>query len=122
MYGEDSAALRRWSRCLCAAKASAFSSKARSPRSAPLFMEKPLEDQQPRADRDGGVGDVERRPMPAEGMQIEEVDHLAKAQPVYYVAERPAQDQRQPAAKHRRSEEHTSELQVTSRSRMPSSA
>src|SRR2546430_15971632 len=101
MYGEDSASLRRWSRCLCAAKASALSSKARSPRSAPLFMEKPLEDQQPRADRDGGVGDVERRPMPAEGMEIEEVDHLAEAQPVDDVAERPAQDQRQPAAKHR---------------------
>src|SRR2546428_10927404 len=101
MYGEDSASLRRWSRCLCAAKASAFSSKARSPRSAPLFMEKPLEDQQPRADRDGGIGDVERRPMPAEGMEIEEVDHLAEAQPVDEVAERPAQDQRQPAAKHR---------------------
>src|SRR5437879_12132257 len=98
MYGEDSASLRRWSRCLCAAKASALSSKARSPRSAPLFMEKPLEDQQPRADRDGGAGDVERRPMPAEGMEIEEVDHLAAAKADDDVAERPSPRQRQPRA------------------------
>src|SRR5437879_2582320 len=109
MYGEDAASLRRWSRCLCAAKASALSSKARSPRSAPLFMENPLEDQQRRTDRDGGIGEVECRPMPAEGMEIEEIDHLAEAQPVDDVAERPAQDQRQPGAS--RSEEHTSELQ-----------
>src|SRR5205807_2284522 len=101
MYGEDSASLRRWSRCLCAAKASALSSKARSPRSAPLFMENPLEDQQRRTDRDGGIGEVERRPMPAQGVEIEEIDHLAEAQPVDDVAERPAQDQRQPGARHR---------------------
>src|SRR5712691_10222890 len=101
MYGEDSASLRRWSRCLCAAKASALSSKARSPRSAPLFMEQPLEDQQRRADRDGGIGDVECRPVPPHGVEIEEIDHLAEAQPVDDVAERAAEDQRQPGVKHR---------------------
>ncbi len=36
------------------------------------------------------VGDVERRPMIAESVEVEEVDHRAEAQPVDHVADRAA--------------------------------
>src|SRR5258706_1904548 len=94
MYGEAARSLRRWSRCLCAAKASALSSSARL-----LFTpDEPFEDQDHGADRDRRVGDVERRPVPAERVEIEEIDHLAETQAVDDVADRAAQDQRQTEA------------------------
>jgi hypothetical protein len=64
-------------------------------------MQQSFEDEQRGADRDGRVGDVERRPVPAEGVQVDEVDDVAEAQPVDEVAERAAEDQCQAEASFR---------------------
>src|SRR5688572_5667279 len=92
MYGDASASLRRWSRCLWAAKASALRSSA----SSPFIFPESIQYQEHRADGDRRVGDVERRPVPAGGVEVEEVDHLAEAQAVDHVAERAAEDQGEP--------------------------
>src|SRR3954466_12058647 len=97
MYGEALRSLRRWSRCLCAAKASALSRSFRS-----LFTrQESLEDQQHCADGDRRVGDVERRPVLAESVQVDEIDHVPEAQAVDHVADRAAEDQRQAEAEQR---------------------
>src|SRR5687768_9972146 len=94
MYGDASGSLRRWSRCLCAAKASALRRSASS-----LFMvDEALEDQDHRADADRRIGDVERRPVPAQRMEVEKIDDVAEAQAVDQVAQRAAEDQRQAEA------------------------
>src|SRR5262245_4678778 len=54
-----------------------------------------VEDQQPRAHGDGRIGDVERPEMPAEGMEVEEIDDVAENDPVPEVAERAPEDQRE---------------------------
>src|ERR671937_1971509 len=94
MYGEASASLRRWSRCLCAANASALRSSA----SSPFMFHEAFEDGEHGSDGDRRVGHVERRPMPAGGMEVEEVHHLAIAETVDQVAERAAQDERKAGA------------------------
>src|SRR4051812_5370565 len=62
------------------------------------MMHEAFDDEDRRADRDRGVGDVERWPVPARGMEVEEVDHLSITQAVDQVAERATEDQREPAA------------------------
>src|ERR671931_1631834 len=94
MYGEASASLRRWSRCLCAANASALRSSA----SSPFMLHEAFEDEEHRSDGDRGVGHVERRPVPARRVEVEEVHHLAIAETVDKVAERAAQDERESRA------------------------
>src|SRR5207248_8217321 len=92
--GDASASLRRWSRCLCAAKASALRRSA----SSPFMVQKALEDEHHGADRDRRIGDVEGGPMPARGMEIEKIHHLAEAKSIDQVAERASQDERKPRA------------------------
>src|SRR5215208_5883147 len=107
MYGEASASLRRWSRCLWAAKASALRRRASSP--FVFMLAKAVEDEQRRAHGNRRVRYVERRPVPAGRMEIEKVDHLAEAETIGQVAERAAQDESEPRAKHRalrRSHQH----------------
>ena len=58
-----------------------------------------IEEYQHRADRDRGVGDVERPEMPAAKVHVDEIDHEALAQPIDQVAERSAENQRQPDAR-----------------------
>src|SRR3954453_17144023 len=72
MYGEASASFLRWSRCLCAANASALRSSA----SSPFVFAQAIWDEGPCHDGDCGIGHVERRPVVTAGMEIEEVDHL----------------------------------------------
>src|SRR3990172_9236332 len=60
---------------------------------------KAVEDEQCRADRDRTVGEVERRPVVAEGVNIEEVHHVSERNAVPEVPERPAEDERKARAK-----------------------
>src|SRR2546430_928495 len=94
MYGEASASLRRWSRCLWAANASALRRSA----SSAFMVREAFEDEEHRSDGDRRVRHVERGPVPAGGMQVEEVDHLAIAEAVDQVAERSAEDERESGA------------------------
>ncbi|CAM2158642.1 hypothetical protein PT2222_40414 [Paraburkholderia tropica] len=63
---------------------------------APQFVEH----QQGRADADRAVRDVERRPVRAAQMEVQEVDHVAVHQAVEHVAERAAQNERKRRAEH----------------------
>src|SRR6188472_1572516 len=56
---------------------------------------KAVDDQRRRADRDGAVGDVERRKIPATVMDEQEVDDVAQRPAIVQVAERAADDQRE---------------------------
>ena len=59
---------------------------------------KGVQDEQCRADRDRAVGEIERGPVVAEGVEIEEIHHVPERDPVPEVAERPAEDKRQAGA------------------------
>ena len=61
---------------------------------APEIIEEQVE-LDDRADGDGRVGDVECRPVVSLPVDIEEVDHLAEADPVDQVAHGAGEDQRQ---------------------------
>src|SRR3954469_24232838 len=94
MYGDASASLRRWSRCLWAANASALRSSA----SSPFMVHEAFDDEERGAEGDCRVGDVECRPMPGTGVKVEEIDDLAITQAIDQVAERTAEDEGEPAA------------------------
>src|SRR5437764_1135455 len=94
MYGDASASLRRWSRCLWAANASALRSSA----SSPFMVHEAFDDEERGADGDRRVGDIERRPVPRAGVKVEEVDHLAITQAIDQVAKSAAEDEGEPAA------------------------
>ena len=61
-------------------------------------MHEALGDQDAGAERDRRVGDVEGRPVPARGMEIEEIDDVAVGDAVVQVAQGTAQDERQAGA------------------------
>ena len=56
-----------------------------------------IEEQHRRADGDRRVGDVEGREVRQPPVHVHEIDHVAEPQAVDHVAERAAEDQRQPA-------------------------
>src|SRR5678816_1893755 len=62
-------------------------------------IEEAVHDQRGGADGDRAVGDVERREIPAAIMDEQEIDDVAKHQPIVEVAERAADDEREPRAK-----------------------
>ena len=64
--------------------------------------EQRIEQQQPGADRDGRIGDVEGREIVLLPVHLDEIDDVAEPQPVDDVAERAAQDQRQRGREQRR--------------------
>src|SRR3954468_2115129 len=68
---------------------------------AALITHQAIQDKQHRPDRDRGIRDVERWPVPGERMKVEEVDDVAEAQPVDRLAERSAEDRRERAAEQR---------------------
>src|SRR3954471_11687640 len=70
-------------------------------RAGAFIAHQAIQDEQHRPDRDRGIGDIERRPVPGERMEVEEVDDVAEAQPVDRVAERPAEDRRERTAEQR---------------------
>src|SRR6188768_3683495 len=64
-----------------------------------LAFEEALEDQGHGTECNRRIGDVESGPMPARGVEIEEIHDAAQAQAVDQVAERAAQHQRERGAK-----------------------
>jgi len=52
-----------------------------------------VEDQQRRAHRDRRIGEIESPEMPAEGVKIEKIHHVAERDPIPEIAERPAEYQ-----------------------------
>src|SRR5467141_997791 len=53
-----------------------------------------VEDQQSRTHRDRRIGEIESPEMPAEGVKVEKIHHVAEDDPVPEIAERPAEHQR----------------------------
>ena len=71
----------------------AYASAATRPEAMPY--------QQHRPDRDRGVGDVKRRPMIAQHMKIEEVEHGPEVQAIDEIADRATKDEAQRSAEER---------------------
>ena len=71
---------------------------AASPLPAARFPRRPSRISSAGADRDRGVGDVERRKVPAAGVQQHEVDDVSELDAVPEVPDRAAEDEREPGA------------------------